>query len=53
MLLCSDTGLNLGTLTNCVAGGSVNGTALNDSNLASLTQGTSSTGSANGTTLAK
>ena len=46
-------GLNLGTLTNCVAGGSVNGTALNDSNLASLTQGTSSTGSANGTTLAK
>ncbi len=46
-------GYNLGTLNNCAAGGSVNGTALNDSNLATLTQGASSSGKANGTTLAK
>ena len=46
-------GTNAGTLTNCIAGGSVNGTALNDSNLATLTQGASSSGKANGTTLAK
>ena len=46
-------GTNAGTLTNCIAGGSVNGAALNDSNLATLTQGASSSGKANGTTLAK
>lgn len=46
-------GYNLGALTSCQAGGSVNGTALTDANFASLTQGTSSTGTATGTTLAK
>ncbi|MBO6168891.1 MAG: BACON domain-containing protein [Bacteroidales bacterium] len=46
-------GFNLGTLTNCVAGGSVNGTKLAEGNLASLTQGSASSGKANGTTLAK
>ncbi|MBQ6556789.1 MAG: hypothetical protein IJL86_04520, partial [Bacteroidales bacterium] len=46
-------GINLGTLTNCVAGGSVNGTAVSESNLGTLTQGASSSGKANGTTLAK
>lgn len=46
-------GTNNGKLTNCIAGGSVNGAALSDSNLATLTQGTSSSGTANGTTLAK
>ena len=46
-------GINLGTLTNCVAGGSVNGTAISESNLGTLTQGASSSGKANGTTLAK
>ena len=45
-------GTNAGTLTNCIAGGSVNDTALSDSNLASLTQGSSSSGTAEGTTLA-
>jgi hypothetical protein len=46
-------GFNAGSLTNCIAGGSVNGAALNDSNLSTLTQGASSSGKANGTTLAK
>lgn len=46
-------GVNNGKLVNCVAGGSVNGTALADSNLANLTQGSSSSGTAEGTTLAK
>ncbi|MBP5720857.1 MAG: BACON domain-containing protein [Bacteroidales bacterium] len=46
-------GTNAGSLNNCQAGGSVNGTALTDANFASLTQGTSSTGTATGTTLAK
>ena len=46
-------GTNAGSLTDCVAGGSVNGTALTDANFATLIQGTSSTGSATGTTLAK
>ncbi|MBQ9462129.1 MAG: BACON domain-containing protein [Bacteroidales bacterium] len=46
-------GTNNGKLVNCVAGGSVNGTKLTDANLAGLTQGTSSAGTAEGTTLAK
>ena len=46
-------GTNNGTLTNCVAGGSVNGTALTDANFNTLIQGTSSAGKAEGTTLAK
>ena len=46
-------GLNLGTLTNCLAGGSVNGTALANENLSTLTQGAASSGTATGTTLAK
>lgn len=46
-------GLNKGTLTNCIAGGSVNSVALAAGNLASLTQGSSSTGTATGTTLAE
>ena len=40
-------------LENCLAGGSVNGTALSESNLETLTQGSASKGSATGTTLAK
>ncbi|MBR5042948.1 MAG: BACON domain-containing protein [Bacteroidales bacterium] len=46
-------GYNLGTLTNCVAGGSVNGTKLDDANFATLIQGAASSGTATGTTLAK
>ena len=46
-------GCNNGTLKSCIAGGSVNGAALTDANLATLTQGASSTGKAEGTTLAK
>ena len=46
-------GINKGTLENCIAGGSVNGTAVTASNLESLTQGSVSTGKANGTTLAQ
>lgn len=46
-------GTNAGTLSNCVAGGSVNGTALTDANFNTLIQGASSTGKAEGTTLAK
>ena len=46
-------GTNAGSLTDCVAGGSVNGTALTDANFATLIQGASSTGTATGTTLAK
>ena len=46
-------GINNGTLTNCVAGGSVNGAALTDANFNTLIQGTASTGTANGTTVAK
>lgn len=46
-------GYNLGTLTNCVAGGSVNGTALTEANFATMIQGSASSGKANGTTLAK
>ena len=46
-------GTNVGTLTNCIAGGSVNGVALTEANLDNLTQGASSSGSATGTTLAK
>ena len=46
-------GINLGTLTNCLAGGSVNGTAVDDSNVGALTQGSASSGTANGTTVAK
>ena len=45
-------GLNLGTLKDCLAGGSVNGTKLTADNLGTLTQGSASTGSAEGTTLA-
>ena len=40
-------------LENCLAGGSVNGTALSESNLETLTQGSASKGTATGTTLAK
>ena len=40
-------------LENSIAGGSVNGTALNESNLETLTQGSASKGTATGTTLAK
>ncbi len=46
-------GTNNGTLTNCIAGGSVNGTALTEANFNTLIQGTSSAGKAEGTTLAK
>lgn len=46
-------GVNVGELRNCMAGGSVNGAALAAGNLASLTQGSSSTGTATGTTLAE
>lgn len=45
-------GTNAGTLTNCIAGGSVNGVKVDSGNVASLTQGTSSTGTAVGTTVA-
>ncbi len=45
-------GTNNGKLVNCKAGGSVNGTALSSSNLDKLTQGSSSSGTAEGTTLA-
>jgi len=46
-------GLNKGALSNCIAGGSVNSVALTAENLASLTQGSASTGTATGTTLAE
>lgn len=46
-------GINKGTLDGCAAGGSVNGTAVNASNLEDLVQGSVSTGKANGTTLAQ
>lgn len=45
-------GLNLGKLSACIAGGSVNGVKVDSGNVASLTQGTSSTGTAVGTTVA-
>ncbi|MBO4341455.1 MAG: BACON domain-containing protein, partial [Bacteroidales bacterium] len=45
-------GTNMGKLVNCKAGGSVNGTALSSDNLGKLTQGASSSGTAEGTTLA-
>ena len=45
-------GTNNGKLVNCKAGGSVNGTKLSADNLGKLTQGSSSTGTAEGTTLA-
>lgn len=45
-------GTNDGTLENCIAGGTVNGTAVNSGNIATLTQGTSSSGTAKGTTAA-
>lgn len=45
-------GFNVGTLTECEAGGSVNGTKVTADNLAALTQGSSSTGTASGTKLA-
>ena len=46
-------GYNVASLVNCLAGGSVNGTALTDANFATLIQGSGSSGSATGTTLAK
>ena len=45
-------GTNNGTLTDCKAGGSVNGTAVTASNVANLTQGASSSGTATGTSVA-
>ena len=46
-------GYNVASLVNCQAGGSVNGTALTAENFATLIQGSGSSGSATGTTLAK
>ena len=46
-------GYNVASLINCQAGGSVNGTSLTDANFATLIQGSGSSGSATGTTLAK
>ena len=40
-------------LKNCIAGGSVNGKAVTEANLADLVQGAASKGEATGTTLAK
>lgn len=46
-------GLNLGSLVNCVAGGSVNGAKVDSSNVGALTMGSASSGTATGTTVAK
>lgn len=45
-------GTNAGKLISCKAGGSVNGTAVSAENLDKLTQGSASSGTAEGTTLA-
>ncbi len=42
-----------GTLDSCIAGGSVNGTAVTEANLEAMVQGSGSKGSVTGTTIAK
>ena len=44
-------GYNLGTFSDCKAGGSINGTALSTDNISTLAQGSASTGTVSGTVL--